>query len=75
MKDVDTVMNMFSPGMHLGAISEKAYDNFTKFCAKEKTLKHNLFESVPERKLFGLINAKYFNSLIHSGEGVGATAA
>lgn len=37
--------------------------------------KNNAFKEITERKLFGLINAKYFNSLVHAGEGVGATAA
>jgi DNA-directed RNA polymerase I subunit RPA1 len=66
----DTIMNCYSPGRHLGAVSERVQASMSRYAAETP-----LPKNVSRVKFRILQSIKYIHALIHPGEAVGCIAA
>mmetsp|Transcript_6227 Transcript_6227/g.5660 ORF Transcript_6227/g.5660 Transcript_6227/m.5660 type:complete len:190 (-) Transcript_6227:1428-1997(-) len=69
----DTILNNYLPGTYFGAVSENMADSISKYINTSFKEKEDL--GLTKKKFKSMVSVKYFNSLIHPGECVGALAA
>jgi len=69
----DTIMNRFFPGSHFGAVSERMLENVTKYL--KENFKENPEAGLTKKRFKSIVFVKYYNSLMHPGECVGALVA
>lgn len=69
----DTLMSNYLPGTYFGSISESMMDQVNKYV--NEGFQGNEDIGLSKKKFKSMVSVKYFNSLIHPGECVGALAA